>query len=229
MVRWSMLRTIGRSRLAQATIFIPIIGYLFIFNNEFTSYLNLLPIFGNGASSKEFGDLNLSRLICIYIGLSCIGIGSIIFTIVCPSEISDNADEHEFNLKEMDIMTPFRFELMRRKLSDLRPLGSVVLQAEVDRLMDVELSDSIGALGMRTPELQSRGLLWTDWLNKNKSNLSSIISVEYQLLDLSLGDARSAITVLYAIGVGFLLLPSTQVFFKAIFLLRTVGQYLFHL
>jgi hypothetical protein len=113
--RWSTLRIIGRSRLARATVFIPIVGYLFIFNTEITAYLKLLPIFANNPSTKDIDGLNLSRLICLYIGLSCIGIGSILFIIFCPLEISENSDEHEFNLKEMDIMTPYRFELYSRR------------------------------------------------------------------------------------------------------------------
>jgi hypothetical protein len=181
--RWSTLRTIGSSRLAQATVFIPIVGYLFVFNNEIVSFLKLIPIFvSNGEAKGEIQDVNLSRIISIYIGLFCIGIGSILFAALCPSEIAENADEHEFILKELDVMTPFRFELIRQRLLTLRHIASRRLLDEMDRLAAVELSDVIGLAGARTTELGARGLLWTDWLNRNKSNLTSVISVQYQLL-----------------------------------------------
>ncbi len=227
--RWSTLRTIGRSRLAQATIFIPIIGYLFIFNQEIVGYFTLIPKIGHGTSATELADLNLSRIICLYVGLSCMGIGSIIFAIFCPSQIASNIDEHEFNIKEMDVMTPFRFDQIRERITSLRRLGAAPVQTEIDRLTGVTLSDTLGAAEARAPELRGRGLAWSDWLNRNKANLSSIISVQYNLLDRSKWFARLLITAFYSIGFFFLLLPSAQVFFKSLSLLRTVGQYLFRL
>jgi hypothetical protein len=227
--RWSTLRTIGRSRLARATIFIPIIGYLFIFNDEITGYLKLIPRFGSNGSAAELADINLSRLICLYVGLFCIGIGSIIFAIFCPSHVSENIDEHEFIVKEMDIMNPFRFDLSRQRIVQLRHLGSSSLQSEIDRLAKVELSDTLGAAEARVPELKGRGLPWNDWLNRNRRDLSSIISVQYNLLDQSKKIVRLLITILYVIGLIFLLLPSAQVFIRSLSLLKIVGLYLFRL
>jgi hypothetical protein len=228
--RWSTLRTVGRSRLARATIFIPLVGYLFIFNSEIVGFFHLLPIFSGDQSSKaEIEGINLSRLICIYIGLFCIGIGSIIFAVFCPSEIADNLDEHEFTQKELDMMTPFRFEMTRARLAQFRKLGSDTLKAEIDRLAGVELSDTIGFAGMRTTDLGTRGLLWGDWLNRNKGNLASGASVHYQLLDSSLPILRLGITIFYAAGAFFLLLPSAQVFIKAVLLVKSIEQFLFRL
>jgi hypothetical protein len=224
---WSSLRTIGRSRLARATVFIPIVGYFVIFNEELTKYLHLIPRLAGTGSATQLDDLNLTRIISLYVGLFCLGIASIIFHLFCPRDISDSASEHEFSLKELDIMTPFRFESAREGLAALYGLASHAMKGEIDRLRTVQLSDTIGIPESRTSETRGHGLAWSDWINRNKKEITTAISLKYTLLNSSRFYARLVVATLYGIGFVFLLLPSGEVFLHAIGLLRKLGLTVF--
>lgn len=214
--KWSIIRTIGHSRIAKATILIPIVGYFVIFNEQLTHYLNLIPTLSNKPADPTLDTLNLTRLICLYIGLFCIGIGSIIFIFACPEQIADHDNEHHFITKQIDIMTPLRFGSIQQNLRQLRSFASPNLLPEIDRLIAAQLSDSIGIADARTEELRGGGLRWTDWINRNKNTISESLSILYNLLDQNRWDFRAIISVLYLIGFGFLIWPSSEVFYRTV-------------
>jgi len=220
---WSTLRIIGRSPLASATVFIPIVGYFVIFNEEISKYLQLLPIFSNPGVDNP----NLTRLISLYLGLFSLGIASIIFYLFCPQEVSQNVTEHDFIVKEIDIMNPFRFQTIQQELSVLKKYGSSAVHAEAERLNTVELSDTIGAAIAGSNDLRGRGLAWNDWINRNKKDISSILSLKYQLLNKSKWVLRVASTGFYLLGFVFVLIPSVRLFIHALMLVKPILQY-FH-
>lgn len=219
---WSILRLIGRSRLAQATIFIPIVGYFVLFNEQITKYLRLLPTLAE--APREIDEYTLGRLLCLYIGLFCIGIGSILFQMCSPREIADNKNEHEFSTGELDLMTSYRFYSMRNALPALQHCGTAGMRPEIARLLEIQLSDTVGHQGMELGDLRGRGLAWQDWQNRNRNDLISVCEITYKLLDYSKWFWRTAITLFYVVGFVFLLYPSAQVFFRALVLLKQFSQ-----
>ena len=82
--RWSKLKKIGQSRVARATVFIPLVGYFVIFNEQLTHYLRLIPRLAGNEPPAALDQLNLTRIIYLYIGLFCIGVASLIFQFFCP-------------------------------------------------------------------------------------------------------------------------------------------------
>src|SRR6185436_14747449 len=64
-VKWQTLRGLGNSTAVKLTIFIPIIGYLVIFNETVVKYIDLSQRF-LGQSSETYNEW---RLIFVYFGL----------------------------------------------------------------------------------------------------------------------------------------------------------------
>ena len=219
---WSALRLIGRSRLARATIFIPIVGYFILFNEQLTKYLNLIPQLAGGETdlTKGLDAFTLSRLICLYIGLFCIGAASIIFHMLCPEVVAEHESEHAFSKAELDLMSPYRFVTTRDEVVNLRHFGSSAARDEVDRLSGISLSETVGASAGRTIEVRGDRLSWDDWLNRNHHDLVNVTHLKYQLVDRSNLFTRAVILFLYCAGFVFLLYPSAEVFLRALSLLK---------
>jgi hypothetical protein len=79
---WVRLRFVSNSTAAKATILVPIIGYLIIFNEKVLGFLNLARELGG------VGDAQISyRLILIYFGLCAISLGAMIYGWYCPNEV----------------------------------------------------------------------------------------------------------------------------------------------
>jgi hypothetical protein len=213
---WSELKTIGKSRLARATIFFPIIGYLVLYNERISTYLRLIPgistaIHSNTASGTNIDEATLTRIIAIYVGLFFIGVASTLFVLLCPKDIFDHDDEHHFIMREIDLMTPLRFDFVISNLGYLQGIATPRLSSEIKRLSQIQLSDSIGTSQVGT-ELGARGLLWSDWINRNKKELSTSLSILYTLRDQSRWSGRIIISAIYFIGFIYLLWPSAIVF-----------------
>jgi hypothetical protein len=79
---WSGLRFVSNSTPAKATILVPIIGYLIIFNEKVVEFLNL----ARGIESHSGSEVSL-RLILIYLGLCALSVGVIIYSWLCPNEV----------------------------------------------------------------------------------------------------------------------------------------------
>jgi hypothetical protein len=77
---WSNLRAVGNNPATKMTVFIPLIGYMIIFNANILPYLRLASeIFGNPP--------HFWRLYFIYFGLCSLALGSIIYQFWCPPDI----------------------------------------------------------------------------------------------------------------------------------------------
>lgn len=116
---WELLRSFGSSKFAKLSIFVPVFGYLIIFNDAFFALISssmewACVAFQSAACDKggfaEFDNaFMLRRVINIYIALSAIGLSTIIFQGFCPHEVkkfwhvedyvSENTKvfHHEFN------------------------------------------------------------------------------------------------------------------------------------
>jgi predicted membrane channel-forming protein YqfA (hemolysin III family) len=79
---WVRLRFVSNSSAAKATILIPLIGYLVLFNQTIVNFLNLIKEL-NGSH-----DVGVSyRLILLYLGLCAIALGVLIYGWFCPNEV----------------------------------------------------------------------------------------------------------------------------------------------
>lgn len=91
-VLWSELRSIGNSRIVQASILMPVIGYLLLFNDEIVKLSGL--IFNGDA------DPPLTRLYFTYYGLTLLAVGSVIYAWFCPMVVKKYPAPVEYFLAE---------------------------------------------------------------------------------------------------------------------------------
>ncbi|MBW9070642.1 hypothetical protein [Agrobacterium pusense] len=80
--RWSVLRGLGNSSIAKATIAVPIAGYLLIFNREIVNILSLHTDFCQSTSCVPS-----LRLFLLYLGCCSIAVGTALYGLKCPTLI----------------------------------------------------------------------------------------------------------------------------------------------
>jgi hypothetical protein len=77
---WSQLRTIGHLPLMKATIFVPLIGYLIIFNETIAKYLHLVW-------EKDATPPVSTNLLLVYFGLIFLSAGSTVYAFRCDRRV----------------------------------------------------------------------------------------------------------------------------------------------
>jgi hypothetical protein len=88
-IRWASLRSVGNSPLVRASALVPVLGYLVLFNEHIAGQQTIL------------GEFQLSwRLMLLYLGLSLVGIGSMIYVVRCPETIKRYSSAVDYALAE---------------------------------------------------------------------------------------------------------------------------------
>lgn len=93
-LKWSFIRSLGSSQLSKSTIFIPIIGYIILFGNEYQDYFKVI-----------FENYNYQKMIFLYYGFTLIAIGTILFSLTCPSIIKIYQSEEEYINGKLQIIS----------------------------------------------------------------------------------------------------------------------------
>lgn len=120
-VTWSVLARLGQNPMMRATVLIPFIGTLLIFNNKITEWLNISSRFAEniGFAGRE-EVFTLSTLYFTYYGLCALGIGSIIYAISCPSVIQTNPDINNYVANAPAEDSPVRAKTMFWDILNIR-------------------------------------------------------------------------------------------------------------
>ena len=87
--KWNNLRIIGSSAIGKAAIFMPILGYLLLFNQGVVDFLKLHPKFCEDCTIPW-------RLNFFYFGSFFVAIGSVLFGLLCPTVVERHAGAHDF-------------------------------------------------------------------------------------------------------------------------------------
>ena len=106
---WDRLRGFGSSRLVQATIVMPIIGYVILFNNDLAAYFKLF------FDSESAPDIPW-RLYFLYFGFCFLSAGSVLFAYKWPREVKHHGNAYMFIANEERIIHEERLTAMREKL-----------------------------------------------------------------------------------------------------------------
>jgi hypothetical protein len=106
---WDRLRIIGNSRLIKLTIIMPLVGYIIIFNNHVVSALQLATdYFSSDIEHSLLGNINgeflASRLRLLYFGLFLLGVGSSLFTLLCPQKVKQYVDAVALAQRELTLL-----------------------------------------------------------------------------------------------------------------------------
>ncbi len=93
---WSALKVIGSSYPARASVLMPFLGYLIIFQEDFVRLVSSWSPFRDPFTEQSATTHMGLNFYFLYFGLFIFGIGSFIFSIFCDSVIKRHADSDAF-------------------------------------------------------------------------------------------------------------------------------------
>ncbi|TIM31734.1 MAG: hypothetical protein E5Y63_06105 [Mesorhizobium sp.] len=185
--RWSVLRRLGNSPVATATIAVPLVGYLLLFNAEIVEYLSLHTDFCQPASCGPS-----LRLLLLYLGACAIAIGAALYGLRCPALI-----------KKYDSAAAF-FDAEKAYFSQPRNYQYL--------LKLIELGTETEPLAADAPEFSYDSAR----RDIDPSSLADPMGELYRLLNVSHGKSRLAALISYCLGILLLLVPSAMTFLQVL-------------
>ena len=190
------MRSVGNSPATKATIFIPLVGYLILFNENLLHYVELSrELFGaHNSHAAPYAQVSL-RLLSVYFGLSLIAVASVIYAVWCPQQvktfdspsayIAGTADNISFlEIGEIELALRSQDSLAKGQLDDLKDYD--------DRR---GVAESLEEFRHRRVETEA-----------------AVLDLHFQQLNRSHPKARTGASVAYGIGFVALGIPSLDVF-----------------
>ena len=187
--RWSDLHAIGNSRLVRSSAIVPIVGYLIILNQHLAGYAQLLGV----------GDVTW-RLYALYVGLSSVGLASIVYAARCPETIKSYRTAVEYALKEDDyFLAGNNFTYIRNS-------------ARIDYQRLPEWKRSIP--GLTDPDL------FTDDLPREQ-HIIVLMTARWTIRNLSRTPSRMVAGALYSVGFVIVSVPTVMTFWNVLNVIAT--------
>jgi len=224
-LKWLHLRGLGKSKIVQSSVFVPLFGYMIIFNVEFAEYFKLY-------FDK---DVSFFRLHFIYFGLVFISLGSLLFVTTCPEIVKDFQSKVEYLSYIRDQAT---LEYMNKVANDLTDFIERVVVYDCLTSKHIEILNKESRFILKFYEEGPLGKNNGDYSNEtfrekwrsffgfdNMTNVEDIkqhgymidlFSYHYDIINSSRIICRRAVLLLY--GSGFLLLavPTLDTFRKVV-------------
>ncbi|MDC9514989.1 hypothetical protein PSH47_10940 [Pseudoalteromonas sp. CST5] len=200
---WVNIRTIGRSKIMTLTIFIPVIGYMIIFNEQLIHLFELSEnLFSsitvtNATQEDVVSEDSKTRLFYFYFGFTFLGLGSLLFQVFCPNLIKEHGSDREFIKEELSLMT------IKRVKSILDFLHNKVPEKN-DELVKLQNDISFSTSGISNDDMDKR----------YKSATINLMLMQWQYENWSSKNARRFINFFYSIGFLILAIPSIEMFYK---------------
>ena len=195
-IHWSAVNTLSNSFAARATILIPLIGYLILFNEKMADYLNLIGVLN--ANDNHYG-VSL-RLLSLYMGLCFIAAAVMVYSLRCPREIKGYSTAPDFIAKVQGTIS-----------------GPSLRIIEVMVSSDPSMEDEFE--GLRMVRVNTSGItIDTD----KEAYITGLLFLYFQLLDESRQYSRFLCLMLYALGFVFVSIPSLKIFVKVFSIFITV-------
>lgn len=221
-IKWTLVRTIGNSRLVGLTIAVPLIGYFILFNNQVLGQLELSDqVVGasvdpdrqrDGASiaSRGLSNDTLFKLFMIYFGLCSLALGSVVYLARCPRTIKSYQNAVSYIAAEEPYVTDSVIGAIRRAVVRLGggkfPVFDTIHEAIESEQARSNLTGQVDftITNHRIDELR----------RQRKANVPNLLREHYRLLDQS--DDLGRFTSLFFFALGFLLLsiPSAIMFWQ---------------
>ncbi|WP_157095565.1 hypothetical protein [Bradyrhizobium sp. AT1] len=135
---WSSLRAIGNSPAAKASILIPFLGYLILFNKRLVEALAFRCI---DYPCQE--QILFPNLYFLYFGLTIFGLGSFLYQVQCDPRIKRFANVEDYVLSVRDITTNLELEHHQHKIDSLMGESLATNDFLGAQLTDPDLAPSI--------------------------------------------------------------------------------------
>lgn len=123
-LNWFRLRGFGQSKVASFSMATPFIGYVILYHEKFRPYLGDLGGLLNSPSiNASCGPLVdfMTRLHMLFLGLLCLGIGTIIYRIFADQVIQSNTNISDYVDHELPNITVRILRVMFVKIRSRRP------------------------------------------------------------------------------------------------------------
>ncbi|WP_342242362.1 hypothetical protein [Ensifer sp. OTU672] len=185
--RWSVLRRLGNSTVAKATIAVPLVGYLLLFNREIVKFLSLHTDFCQPTTCAPS-----LRLFLLYLGCCLIATGATLYSLRCPALI-----------KKYDSAAAF-FEAEKAYFCQPRNLDYL--------LKLIELGTEAEPLARNASNFKYNG----ERREVDPNSLADPMGELYRLLNISRPRARLIALISYCLGILILLVPTAMTFVQVI-------------
>lgn len=205
-VPWSRLRGIGNSAAAKATILIPLVGYLFLFNDHFIGWLQLHDAVAPSIPTDSDGTELSWRLLFLYYGLTFVAMATIVYALSCPHICKRYADSVEFSRHVQEVhasQAAFAglVNELQHKVNMANRVPNNILNAAEDELK--LLRDTAAAEAWESLQASER-----------PSVLLRLLVAKYNLMDFERRVFRGATAALYVVGLAMLAIPAAQLFYR---------------
>ena len=222
LVKWSLLRTIGNSKIFNLTIIIPVIGYFILFNDEVVRNLEFSEAV-IGSPVKEYRglrDQTLFKLFCVYFGFYVLATGLILYYAFCPNLIKRYKTYVDYITAEIELVTEKKVRELRRLNAMLGGTNSFDFEALYSLLqyfLDVLHKEKPNE-DQRSPEELAHQI--ENLRRERQLNINNLMSDVYENSDKSRPFARVLVFSLFVLGFTFLAIPSLMMFCQV--LLRAI-------
>jgi hypothetical protein len=206
---WETLKVIGASYLSTFSVAVPLLGYLIFFGTLQGSTYSI--DFGNLGSFEvnNSSEPNFMRLKLTYVGLSVIGITTIVFRIFCPVEISSSIDDKSYTEKFVATSYPQDIERVIEHLQQERWYDfALVKRRGINEVALVSSNTTYASVG-RTSRDHPLGR--NDWIDANLNHLNAVSASSYETTNYSMFVLRTSILLSYLVGFVLTMIPSIQV------------------
>jgi hypothetical protein len=185
--RWNDLRRIGNSSVARASVIMPVIGYMILFNSEIIGLLKI--------HSDFCRDCSISwRLYMLYFSSCSFAVGAILYSMFCPSTVKLYAGARDY------------FEGEKTYYSSALNLGFLF-----------ELLEKAGAPAPDDPtNLRSRVQNNQSLSSDEIQELSALMGQFYFVENRKNYRARVSVFATYALGFLLLAIPAIVTFLKVL-------------
>jgi hypothetical protein len=190
---WSALRAMCTHPAVRATIFIPLIGYMILFNAKVSEFLQLV----HEISGTESGDTVSWRLIFIYFGLIALSFGAIGYAIFCDAAVKYYGSADAYVNAWQNIMKDYALAEIEDKLRT----SHYARQYEQIRAADEKV-------------------MYEKDLNERKSEMyNAYLHLYFKLLNERFPLIRWIVTALLLLGFLLLAIPSANVFYHVVLIM----------
>jgi hypothetical protein len=196
--RWSQLRALGQSNLVRASVLMPVLGILLLFNETVQQYLTI-----RYDPSWPFNYLpSMWRIWMLYYGGCVLAVASLVFSWRCPAEIKQYASSFMMADAERHHYTSHRLtDIISKRLNDLYSGLSTREESITKTFASPRLKPDQPNLGVgSSPDLQS-GDQWG----------LGLIRI-WELNDIKRPKTRIAVYLLFRAGLVLVSIPAIVTF-----------------
>ncbi len=115
---WQTIRIIGGSVPAKASVIMPFLGYIIIFNRHVIEFVSgsFVQLYNIDANKDKF----LNNLYMLYFGLFAFGVASLLYQVFCHHSVKKYSDFQEFIRERMDVYVNEDLEKISKELIKMK-------------------------------------------------------------------------------------------------------------